>query len=84
MAIGLRAMIYEEAYAVVARVVGFEFRSDRLAEGFRIANEMRAHGREVEVLEEEGSVSVRVLLGDAPETSFAVAAFDLEEVASCR
>ena len=77
-----RIRVGEEAYGVVARVEG-EYRSDRVIGAMRLHQRLREKGRDSEVVEEDdGAVSVRVHLGDAPESDFEEAAGDLMEAAS--
>lgn len=77
-----RVRVGEEAYGVVARIEG-EYRSDRVMGAMRLHQRLRAKGRDSEVVEEEdGAVSVRVHLGDAPESDFEEAAGEILEAAS--
>lgn len=78
----LRATVSEEAYAISARVLAEEFRSDTVANAYRISERLRARGRVAEVTAEPDGVVVRLPLGDAPEQEFERAADDLLEAAS--
>ncbi len=79
----LRAMVVEEAYGLCASVhQSGEYRSDAIADGMRISDNLRSRGRDAELISSDGGVVVRLFLGDAPEESFEEAAYDLLEAAS--
>lgn len=82
----LRAVVVEEAYAVVARIVPEEpesFRSDEVAAAMRISEVLRARGRRPEMVTADEGVFVSVFLGDeAEEAEYEEAAGELLEAAS--
>jgi hypothetical protein len=81
----IKAVVGEEEYGVVATIPPDpeDLHSDRIAAGIRISMVMRARGREASVVpEDDGAISVRVPLGDAPESEYDAVASELLEATS--
>jgi len=77
----LRAVVSEEAYAVCARVSPGEdgYRSDEIATGIAISENLRARGFRPQLDLEDQPVTVRIPLGDAEDEAFEEAAGNLLE-----